>query len=166
MRKIFKIMRHKSSRYQPHARSPHHNWFICLDCVCIIKREWESDALISWLSCAAYGIVYRARDKRNQRVVALKLVRILPAERHNGIPITALREISILRSLRHPNIVNVLDVAVGERTLDELYMVMEYCEQVCYFSSTSQQQSGWSVRKSVLRHHYIPEYYELCLYDA
>ena len=58
-------------------------------------------------------------------------MRILPAERHNGIPITALREISILRSLRHPNIVNVLDVAVGERTLDELYMVMEYCEQVC-----------------------------------
>lgn len=32
--------------------------------------------------------------------------------------------------LRHDNIVNVLEVAVGEDSMDEVYMVMEYCEQV------------------------------------
>lgn len=53
-----------------------------------------------------------------------------PEERQNGVPITALREISILRSLRHQNIVNVLDVAVGNKVMEEVYMVMEYCEQV------------------------------------
>ena len=53
-----------------------------------------------------------------------------PEERQNGVPITALREISILRSLRHSNIINVLDVAIGERAMDEVYMVMEYAEQV------------------------------------
>ena len=53
-----------------------------------------------------------------------------PEERQNGVPITALREISILRSLRHQNIVNVLDVAVENKVMDEVYMVMEYCEQV------------------------------------
>ena len=52
-------------------------------------------------------------------------------ERQNGIPITALREISILRSLDHANVVDVLDVAVGgEDGEGEVYMVMEYAEQV------------------------------------
>lgn len=62
--------------------------------------------------------------------MALKQVRISHEERQNGIPITALREISILRSLKHDNIVNVLDVAVGDTAMDEIYMVMEYAEQV------------------------------------
>ena len=53
-----------------------------------------------------------------------------PEERQNGVPITALREISILRSLKHNNIVNVIDVAVEEYSMDEIYMVMEYAEQV------------------------------------
>lgn len=53
-----------------------------------------------------------------------------PEERQNGVPITALREISILRSLRHANIVNVQAVAVGEKIMDEVYMVMDYAEQV------------------------------------
>lgn len=75
-------------------------------------------------------MVYRARDKVTSQVVALKQVRISPEERQNGIPITALREISILRSLKHNNIVNVFDVAVGEKVVDEIYMVMEYAEQV------------------------------------
>ena len=78
----------------------------------------------------AYGVVYRARDRPTSKIVALKQVRISPEERQNGIPITALREISILRSLKHNNIINVLDVAVGAAALDEIYMVMEYAEQV------------------------------------
>lgn len=75
-------------------------------------------------------MVYRARNKKSSQVVALKQVRISPEDRQNGIPITALREISILRSLRHNNIINVFDVAVGETEMDEIYMVMEYAEQV------------------------------------
>lgn len=75
-------------------------------------------------------MVYRARNKKTSQVVALKQVRISPEDRQNGIPITALREISILRSLRHSNIINVSDVAVGETEMDEIYMVMEYAEQV------------------------------------
>lgn len=78
----------------------------------------------------AYGVVYRAKDRISGKVLALKQIRMSSEERRNGIPITALREISILRSLKHVNIVNVLDVAVGEKTLDEIYMVMEYAEQV------------------------------------
>ena len=78
----------------------------------------------------AYGVVYRAKERNTGKVVALKQIRMSSEDRQNGIPITALREISILRSLKHVNIVNVLDVAVGDRDLDEIYMVMEYAEQV------------------------------------
>lgn len=56
-------------------------------------------------------------------------MRLTPQTRENGMPITSIREISLLRSLDHPNIVKVLDVAVGEE-LDDVFMVMEYCEQV------------------------------------
>ena len=78
----------------------------------------------------AYGVVFRARDVATSRVVALKQVRISAEERQNGVPITALREISILRSLKHNNIINVIDVAVGEHAMGQVYMVMEYAEQV------------------------------------
>ncbi|EOD49367.1 putative cell division protein kinase 10 protein [Neofusicoccum parvum UCRNP2] len=78
----------------------------------------------------AYGIVSRARDRRNASVVALKQIRVLEHERNNGIPLTALREISILRSLRHQNVISVLEIAVDDKVLEDLYMVMEYCEQV------------------------------------
>ena len=82
------------------------------------------------MTLTAYGVVYRARHTSSSRIVALKQVRILPDERQNGVPITALREISILRSLKHSNIIDVIDVAVGENEMDEIYMAMEYVEQV------------------------------------
>lgn len=81
------------------------------------------------LQHSAYGVVFRAKEHQSSKIVALKQVRIPPEDRQNGVPITALREISILRLLKHENIVNVLDVAVGG-PMDEVYMVMEYCEQV------------------------------------
>lgn len=86
----------------------------------------------------AYGVVHRAHDHKTSKIVALKQVRIFDSDRGNGIPITALREISILKSLRHNNVVNVLDVAVGTE-LDDVYMVMEYAEQVGGFSLWAEQ---------------------------
>lgn len=82
------------------------------------------------LKSVAYGIVFRAKDRTSSKIVALKQVRVSTNERQDGVPITALREIAILRSLRHTNIVNVTDVAVGNHLTDEIYMVMEYAEQV------------------------------------
>ena len=60
----------------------------------------------------------RARDRRSGEIVALKTIRIDDSERRDGTPITAIREISLLRSLRHPNIVNVIEVAIGGNIYD------------------------------------------------
>lgn len=50
-----------------------------------------------------YGVVYRARESETDTIVALKRVRFLDEDA--GIPTTALREISVLKELSHPNIV-------------------------------------------------------------
>ena len=77
-------------------------------------------------------MVYRAHDLTTpspNTVVALKQMRLSDRDRSNGMPITSIREIALLRSIRHPNIISVLDVAVGKDMAD-VYMVMEYAEQV------------------------------------
>ncbi|MCJ1287089.1 hypothetical protein MMC26_006437 [Xylographa opegraphella] len=89
----------------------------------------DSFEQLNQLGEGTYGVVHRAKERASGKVVALKQIRMSSEERQNGIPITALREISILRSLKHVNVINVLDVAVGEEDLDEIYMVMEYAEQ-------------------------------------
>ena len=50
-----------------------------------------------------YGIVYKAKDRETGETVAMKKIR-LEAE-DEGVPSTALREVSILLELNHPNIV-------------------------------------------------------------
>ncbi|KAF9142958.1 Cyclin-dependent kinase 10 [Linnemannia schmuckeri] len=73
-----------------------------------------------------YGVVYRAKDKKTNEIVALKRIRM---ERENdGLPISSLREIKLLKTLRHDNVVLVKEVAVGN-DLDQIFLVMEYCEQ-------------------------------------
>ena len=50
-----------------------------------------------------YGVVYKARDTQNNTIVALKKIR-LEAE-DEGVPSTAIREISLLKELKDDNIV-------------------------------------------------------------
>lgn len=50
-----------------------------------------------------YGVVYKAKNRVTGEIVALKRIR-LEAE-DEGIPSTAIREISLLKELSHPNIV-------------------------------------------------------------
>ena len=60
------------------------------------------------------GTVYAAIDSKTQRKVALKRV-ILHHEKHDGFPRTSLREVQLLKSLRHPNAVELLEVVVGKK---------------------------------------------------
>lgn len=70
-----------------------------------------------------YGIVYKAQDSAGE-IFALKTIR-LEAE-DEGIPSTAIREISLLKELQHPNIVRLCDVIHTER---KLTLVFEFLDQ-------------------------------------
>lgn len=70
-----------------------------------------------------YGKVYKAVNIRTNNMVALKRLR-LEAER-DGVPITAVREIKLLQSLQHKNIVQLQEMMV-ERS--QFYMVFEYAD--------------------------------------
>jgi len=71
-----------------------------------------------------YGVVYKAEDMQTGKLIALKKVR-LEAE-DEGVPSTAIREISILKELQHPYIVSLLDVISSPK---KLYLVFEYLDQ-------------------------------------
>lgn len=68
-----------------------------------------------------YGVVYKANYKPDNEDVALKKIRLEGED--DGIPSTSLREISILRELSHPNIVNLIDVIMD---VNQLYLVFEF----------------------------------------
>lgn len=68
-----------------------------------------------------YGTVYKAVDKQTQQIVALKKIKLEHAD--EGIPSTAIREISLLRELEHPTIVKLQDIVHGT---NKLYLVFEY----------------------------------------
>lgn len=70
-----------------------------------------------------YGVVYKAQDPEGN-IYALKTIR-LEAE-DEGIPSTAIREISLLKELQHPNIVKLCDVIHTER---KLTLVFEFLDQ-------------------------------------
>ena len=73
----------------------------------------------------AYGVVYRAKDKKTGNIVAIKKLKL--EREKEGFPITALRELSTLISLKHLNIINVQEVVYGS-SLDKIYVVMEYMD--------------------------------------
>ncbi|GLV43703.1 Cyclin-dependent kinase 2 [Carabus blaptoides fortunei] len=68
-----------------------------------------------------YGVVYKAKDKISGKYVALKKIRIETDT--EGVPSTAIREISVLKGLNHPAVVQLLDIVVVEK---KLFLVFEY----------------------------------------
>lgn len=50
-----------------------------------------------------YGVVFRALNTETGEIVAIKKIRL--EKEDDGVPSTAIREISLLKNLKHPNIV-------------------------------------------------------------
>jgi len=71
-----------------------------------------------------YGVVYKAQDKESGRYIALKKIRL--EHEDEGVPSTAIREISILKEMQHQNIVGLLDVV---NMPNKLYLVFEFLDQ-------------------------------------
>jgi cyclin-dependent kinase 12/13 len=77
--------------------------------------EFDDQTGAQQIGEGTYGRVYIGRDRATGERVALKKMR-METERE-GFPITALREIKILSSIRHPNVVNLREIvrSKGER---------------------------------------------------
>lgn len=72
-----------------------------------------------------YGVVYKATRKENpHEILALKKIRLDMDE--EGVPSSAIREISLLKALSHSNIVKLWDVVPLK---NKLYMVFEFLDQ-------------------------------------
>ena len=87
------------------------------------REQLEKYAKVEKVGEGTYGVVYKCRIKETNDFVALKKIRL--ENEDEGIPSTSIREISILKQLRHPNIVYLIDLIHGEK---KLYLVFEYMD--------------------------------------
>lgn len=70
-----------------------------------------------------YGVVYKARDLDCGDMVAMKRIRFQHED--EGIPSTAIREISLLKTLKHPNIVPLREVIYRD---EKLHLIFDFLD--------------------------------------
>eukprot|EP00879_Flechtneria_rotunda_P027403 GHRR01029353.1.p1 GENE.GHRR01029353.1~~GHRR01029353.1.p1 ORF type:complete len:204 (+),score=51.67 GHRR01029353.1:374-985(+) len=78
-----------------------------------------------------YGKVYKGIDKHDKERVALKMIRM--DNEKEGFPITAIREIKLLSTLKHENIVNLREIVRSRvhkesKYKGDIFMVFDYAE--------------------------------------
>ena len=82
------------------------------------KRTHNDYQKLEKLGEGTFGVVHKARHIETGDVVALKKMRL--EEEEDGVPATALREIAILRELKHPNIIEYAARPTTERARPEM----------------------------------------------
>ncbi|XP_061761400.1 cyclin-dependent kinase 12 [Nerophis ophidion] len=97
------------------------------------KRCVDKFDIIGIIGEGTYGQVYKAKDRDTGELVALKKVRL--DNEKEGFPITAIREIKILRQLKHCSVVNMKEIVTDKQdALDfkkdkgAFYLVFEYMD--------------------------------------
>ncbi|RKL36888.1 CTD kinase subunit alpha [Fusarium proliferatum] len=110
MRKVMKIMK----RPKPRPTLPAD----LVDSESVFFRKPGNESVVG---SGTYGKVFKGLNVYTKGMVALKRIR-MEGER-DGFPVTAIREIKLLQSLRHVNIVNLQEVMVEK---NDCFMVFEY----------------------------------------
>ncbi|KAK7898998.1 hypothetical protein WMY93_019851 [Mugilogobius chulae] len=82
----------------------------------------ETYVKLGKLGEGTYATVFKGRSKLTENVVALKEIRL---EHEEGAPCTAIREVSLLKNLKHANIVTLHDIIHTDRCLT---LVFEYLD--------------------------------------
>ncbi|CAH0550683.1 unnamed protein product [Brassicogethes aeneus] len=72
----------------------------------------------------SYGVVYKCKNRDTGEIVAIK--KFAESEDDPLIRKIALREIRLLKNLKHPNLVNLIEVFRRKR---RLHLVFEFCEK-------------------------------------
>ncbi|PVU85200.1 hypothetical protein BB559_007143 [Furculomyces boomerangus] len=84
-----------------------------------MERNYQQ---LEQLGEGTYATVYKGKNRRGE-IVALKEINLDPEE---GAPSTAIREISLMKELDHPNVIKLLDVV---HTETKLMLVFEFMSQ-------------------------------------
>ncbi|KAH0501700.1 Cyclin-dependent kinase 17 [Microtus ochrogaster] len=85
--------------------------------------KMETYIKLEKLGEGTYATVYKGRSKLTENLVALKEIRL---EHEEGAPCTAIREVSLLKDLKHANIVTLHDIVHTEKSLT---LVFEYLDK-------------------------------------
>lgn len=113
----------------------------CGDCALCASFCSDASALLTRLSAArfaaalqyenlgvigegTYGVVLKARHTKTGQIVAIK--KFKESDEDEQVRKTALREVRILKQLKHDNIVNLIEVF---RRKGKLYLVFEFVER-------------------------------------
>lgn len=90
-----------------------------------VEEKYEK---INRIGKGTFGEVFRARNRATRYEVALK--KILMDNEQEGFPITALREIKLLCTYKHENIVNLIEVCRSKHDINGKaisYLVFDFC---------------------------------------
>ncbi|KAE9015603.1 Cyclin-dependent kinase [Phytophthora rubi] len=91
----------------------------------------DNYSIIDKVGSGTYGEVFKCQHKVTKDIVALKKLR--PDVEKNGFPVTSIREMKILKYLKHPNIVELKEIVSSSAPPKEgkkppLYFAFEYME--------------------------------------
>jgi len=121
--------RHHNSSHKSSARRPENDSSVPSLRTCELygtKESWDQ------VGEGTFGEVFKAKDTETHDLVALKKIRM--RNEKEGFPITAIREIKLLRGLDHDNIIELREVVVDtketceEKGRGSVYIVFEFMD--------------------------------------
>ena len=89
----------------------------------LLETKIQDYVRIEKVGEGTYGVVFKGRHKKRGEIVAMKKVKYECQD--DGIPSSTVREISLLRDLKHPNIVELKDVLLEDR---EIFLIFEFLD--------------------------------------
>ncbi|TFK26240.1 CMGC/CDK/CDK7 protein kinase [Coprinopsis marcescibilis] len=84
------------------------------------QRKWLKDRKVGE---GAYAVVYQGREASTGRKVAIKKIKVGLFK--DGLDMSAIREVKYLRELKHPNVIELLDVFSSKKNLN---LVLEFLD--------------------------------------
>eukprot|EP01135_Chromosphaera_perkinsii_P009030 Nk52_evm48s1569 gene=Nk52_evmTU48s1569 len=119
-----RCFRASSSSPRPHVHVPRPNPFPFCDNV----SKYEK---LDKIGQGTFGEVFKAKNRDTGEIVALK--KVLMENEKEGFPITAIREIKILKQLNHKNIVRLIEICHTpaselNKNKGSIYMVFEFMD--------------------------------------
>lgn len=98
----------------------------------------ELYTIVSQVGEGTFGKVYKAQNTISKLFVALKRIRM--ENERDGFPVTAMREIKLLQSLRHPNVVRLYEMMVSNGKFPSVFI-----HSLSRLTCSTQRTFTWSL---------------------